>query len=140
LKKTLEDLMSTDFGRYIADVSLVAPKPTTFNVELINSQDFIIYYNGKNNFTVKVSGKKYNPINIGELERASQAITDLLELRYAPAESKEQLSSQNDAGIKQDLAASNSPEPELTPSAPEVTPLSATPASEKETPEEEETT
>ena len=34
LKKTFEDLMSPAFGRYVADVSLVAPKPTTFNVEL----------------------------------------------------------------------------------------------------------
>ena len=116
LRKTFEDLMSPAFGRYVADVSLVAPKPTTFNVELINGQNFIIYYIGKGVFTVKVSGRRYHPVNIGELERASQAIADLLELNYAPTESKEELASQRDASIKQDLE-----NPELAP-APEETP------------------
>jgi len=105
LKKTLVELMSPAFGRYIADVSLVAPKPTTFNVALINGQDFIIYYNGRGNFTVKVAGKKYSPSNIGESQRASQAIADLLELNYAPKETAEELSSQRDADIKSDLEA-----------------------------------
>ena len=68
----------------------VPPKPTTFKVELINSQDFNIIYVGKQNFTIKISGKKYNPNNLGELERASQSIADLLELNYAVEEGKEQ--------------------------------------------------
>jgi hypothetical protein len=118
--------MSPAFGRYIADVSLVAPKPTTFNVELINGQDFIIYYIGKGVFTVKVSGRRYHPVNIGELERASQAIADLLELNYAPTESKEELASQRDASIKQDLE-----NPELAPATGELAPVP------EETPEEE---
>ncbi len=126
LRKTFEDLMSPAFGRYVADVSLVAPKPTTFNVELINGQDFIIYYIGKGVFTVKVSGRRYHPVNIGELERASQAIADLLELNYAPTESKEELASQRDASIKQDLE-----NPELTPTTGELAPAP------EETPEEE---
>jgi hypothetical protein len=128
LKKTLEELMSPAFGRYIADISLIAPKPTTFGIELINGQDFTASYIGKGNFTVKVAGKKYNPINIGESERASQAITDLLELNYAPKESAEDLSSQRDASIKADLEAGGSPPPE--------TPMSPTPPSPGEPPEE----
>lgn len=134
LKKTLEELMSPAFGRYISDVSLIAPKPTTFGVGLINGQNFTMIYLGKNNFSVKISGKKYNPINIGESERASQAIADLLELNYAPKESTEELASQRNADIKADLEAGNNipptpeipapeetPEPEETP-APEETP------------------
>ena len=58
LKKTLEDLMSPAFGRYISDVSIVSPKPTTFKVELINGQFFNVYYLGKGEFMVKISGKK----------------------------------------------------------------------------------
>jgi hypothetical protein len=50
--------MSPAFGRYISDVSLIAPKPTTFGIGLINGQDFTMIYLGKNNFNVKVSGKK----------------------------------------------------------------------------------
>ena len=47
LKKVMENLMSPAFGRYISNISIVAPKPTTFNVELINGQAFSIYYLGK---------------------------------------------------------------------------------------------
>ena len=47
LKKVVEDLMSPSFGRFISDVKLVAPKPTTFNVKLINEQDFNVIFDGK---------------------------------------------------------------------------------------------
>lgn len=89
LKKTLTELMSPSFGRYISNVDVVAPKPTTFKIDLINSQIFYIYYLGGGEFMVKISGRKYYPTNLGELERASDAITALLELNYAPTEVKE---------------------------------------------------
>jgi hypothetical protein len=112
LKKVLEELMSPSFGRYVSDITLIAPKPTTFGVGLINGQDFTMMYLGKNNFVVKIAGKKYNPINIGESERASQAIADLLELNYAPKESADELASQRDASIKADLeTGENTPPP-----------------------------
>jgi hypothetical protein len=90
LKKVMEDLMSPAFGRYVNSIEIVSPKPTTFKVTLINSQDFNIKYLGKNKFSVKIAGKQYHPDNLGESERASQAVSDLLELNYAPAEGKEQ--------------------------------------------------
>lgn len=92
LKKVMEDLMSPAFGRYINGINIIAPKPTTFKVNLINSQDFNIKYLGKGKFSIKIAGKQYYPDNIGEAERASQAIADILELNYAPAEGKEQTS------------------------------------------------
>ena len=82
LKKVMIELMSPAFGRYTTDISVVAPKPTTFKVSLINGQEFTIYYLGKGKFMAKVAGKKYYPYNLGELERANQAIADLLELNY----------------------------------------------------------
>jgi len=88
LKKLMEDLMSPAFGRYVNGINIVAPKPTTFKVDLTNGQDFSIKYIGRGNFQVKVAGKKYDPLNIGELERASQSIADLLELNYAPKEAE----------------------------------------------------
>jgi hypothetical protein len=133
LKKTLEELMSPAFGRYIADISLIAPKPTTFGVELINGQDFTVSYIGKGNFTVKISGKKYNPINMGESERASQAITDLLELNYAPKESAEELSSQRDASIKADLEVGDN----IPPTTPSPTPTPEETPEETPSPEDE---
>jgi len=88
LKELMEDLMSPAFGRYVNGINIVAPKPTTFKVDLTNGQDFSIKYIGKGNFQIKVAGKKYDPLNIGELERASQGIADLLELNYAPKEAE----------------------------------------------------
>jgi len=143
LKKILEELMSPAFGRYIADISLIAPKPTTFGIELINGQDFTASYIGNGNFTVKIAGKKYNPINLGESERASQAITDLLELNYAPKESAEDLSSQRDANIKADLETGGEipPEPpsETVPPGDTLAPEEETTPEETPAPEEEET-
>jgi hypothetical protein len=118
LKKTIEELMSPSFGRYIAGVSVVAPKPTTFKIDLINGQDFTIYYAGSGNYTAKIAGKKYHPDSIGESERASQAIANLLELNYAPAEAEE-TKANNSKNFE--LAADLSSAPPETPTpAPEV--------------------
>ena len=111
LKKVLEDVMSPAFGRYISDVSVVSPKPTTFKISLINSQFFYIYYLSGGEFMVKVSGKKYYSENLGELERASNSITSLLELNYAPTEVKEEVSPSVDKGeeLGAELSAANEP-------------------------------
>jgi hypothetical protein len=93
LKKTMTELMSPAFGRYVSNISIVAPKPTTFSINLINGQDFTIYYLGKGKFMAKIAGKKYYPANLGELERGSQAIADLLELNYGTAGEEKEPSS-----------------------------------------------
>jgi hypothetical protein len=107
LKKQLEDLMSPAFGRYIANVEIVSPKPTTFKVDLVNSQIFYIYYIGKGEYMCKISGKKYYPENLGDLERASDAITALLELNYAPTEVKEAAPADKGADLGAELAAAD---------------------------------
>jgi len=101
--------LSPAFGRYISDVSVVAPKPTTFKISLINSQSFSIYYLGGGEYMVKVSGKKYYAENLGELERASTSITSLLELNYAPDEIKEEPAADKGAELGAELAAANAP-------------------------------
>ncbi len=107
----------------------VSPKPTTFKVTLINSQDFNIKYLGKNKFSVKIAGKQYHPDNLGESERASQAISDLLELNYAPAEGKEQTGG-GGGGTESTPSEPGAAElgPELA--AGEATPPAETPAEE----------
>jgi hypothetical protein len=108
LKKVMEELMSPSFGRFITDVKLVAPKPTTFNVKLINEQEFNIVYDGRKNYTAKVAGKKYNVQQLNELERASQSIADLLELSYAIQEKEG--APVADAGAEAFSAAAGAPE------------------------------
>jgi len=134
LKKIMEELMSPAFGRYVNGINIVAPKPTTFKVDLINGQDFSIKYLGKENFQVKVAGKRYNPINIGELERASQGIADLLELNYAP---KEGMESGGTTPPPAESPAASGAElgPELAAAGPETTaPAAEAPPAEEETP------
>ena len=131
LKKTMIDLMSPSFGRFIQDVSLVAPKPTTFNIKLINDQEFYVVYDGRKNWTSKVSGKRYNMQELSEIERASQAIADLLELSYALGEKAEGGEAPKpDAGAEAFTAAAA---PEVTPPAEEPapeTPAEKTPPAE----------
>jgi hypothetical protein len=137
LKKLMEELMSPAFGRYVNGINIVAPKPTTFQVDLINGQDFSIKYIGKGNFQVKIAGRKYDPLNLGELERASQGIADLLELNYAPAEGKEQMGAEPGAAPSEPAAPGTSAAelgPDLAAANTEPTPPEATPPAEEETP------
>ena len=126
LKKVMEDLMSPSFGRFVTDVKITAPKPTTFNVKLINEQDFYIIYDGRKNYTSKIAGKRYNIQMLSEVERASQAIADLLELNYAIVEEKEPTA---DSGAEAFTAAAGAPEiaPPAEEPAPEEAPVEEIP-------------
>ena len=129
LKKVMEDLMSPSFGRFVTDMKLVAPKPTTFSAKLINEQDFNIIYNGKGKYTVKVAGKKYDIQNLGELERAQQSIANILELNYGVEEKA--AAEKPDAGAEAFSAATAAPAGEI-PAEPAV----GAEAPAEETPEE----
>ena len=125
LKKVMEDLMSPAFGRFVTDIRLVAPKPTTFSAKLINEQDFGIIYNGRGKFTVKVAGRKYNVQDLNELERAQQAVSNMLELNYGVEE--KEAAEKPDAGAEAFSAATAAPAGEIP----------AEPAAGAETPAEE---
>jgi len=132
LKKLMTNLMSPAFGRYVNNIDIVAPKPTTFKIDLTNNQDFTIKYLGKGKFNVKVAGKQYHPDNIGEEDRCSQAIADLLELNYSPAEGKEQPSS---TPAETGGESTSTPAEPTGPDAAELGPELA--AADQETPAEE---
>ena len=130
LKKVMEELMSPAFGRFVTDIKLVAPKPTTFNAKLINEQEFGIIYNGKGKFTIKVAGKKYDIQNLGELERAQQSIANILELNYGVEEKA--AAEKPDAGAEAFSAATSAPAGEIP-----AEPAAGVEAPAEETPEEE---
>ena len=127
LKKVMEDLMSPSFGRFVTDMKLVAPKPTTFSAKLINEQEFNIIYNGKGKYTVKIAGKKYDIQNLGELERAQQSISNVLELNYGVEEKA--AAEKTDAGAEAFSAATAAPAGEIPAEipAPEEAPAEETP-------------
>ena len=111
LTETLVELLTEDFRDYLNGIYIMAPKPTVFKVVLHNNQYFYLTWMGKT-YEAKVSGKKYWLSSIGELERATIEIANLLMLGSAPS--------------------TQGPEAEMT-SAPEEIP-EETP---EETPEEE---
>jgi hypothetical protein len=129
LKKVMEDLMSPAFGRFVTDIRLVAPKPTTFSAKLINEQDFGIIYNGRGKFTVKIAGRKYNVQDLNELERAQQAVSNMLELNYGVEE--KEAAEKPDAGAEAFSAATAAPAGEIP-----AEPAAGAEAPAEETPEE----
>lgn len=110
LKKSVESLMSPSFGRFISGVSVVAPKPATFRVTLINGYDFNIIYLKKDSYLAKIAGKKYYLNNIGESERATQSIADLLDLSPSVKEESSSLPSDNAPEKSSDMSVKPTPE------------------------------
>jgi len=63
----------------------------------------------------KISGKKYYAESLGDLERASDAVTALLELNYAPTEVKEEVTPvDKGTELGDELAAADSATPEVS--------------------------
>ena len=116
LKKVLVDLLTPEYDSFLASIDWVAPRPTTFRMNLKNDQSFYLIY-GKRSWIAQVEGKKYYLLNLPEEERAAQSIANLL--RYGTKEE------QVEPGME-DLGA---PPAEETPPAetPEETPPAETP-------------
>jgi hypothetical protein len=77
LKKVLVDLLTPEYDSFLASIDWVAPRPTTFRINLKNDQNFYLIY-GKRSWVAQVSGKKYYLLNLPEEERAAEAIANLL--------------------------------------------------------------
>ena len=77
LKKVIVDLLSPDFDYFLASIDWVAPRPTTFRVNLKNGQDFYLIYTPKT-FIAQIEGKKYYLLNLNEEESACESIARIL--------------------------------------------------------------
>ena len=84
LTKTLTDLLTDDFRNYIIGVYIMAPKPTIFKIVLHNNRSFHLIYMGDDKYEAKVSDKKYWLPSIGEFERATISIAELLMMGTPP--------------------------------------------------------
>jgi hypothetical protein len=83
LKAVLVDLLTPEYDSFLASIDWVAPRPTTFRMNLKNDQSFYLIY-GKRSWIAQVEGKKYYLLNLPEEERAAQSIANLL--RYGTKE------------------------------------------------------
>ena len=77
LKAVIVDLLTHEFDNFIASIDWVAPRPTTFRINLKNDFNFYLIWS-KRSWIAQVEGKKYYLLNLPEQERATNAIARLL--------------------------------------------------------------
>ena len=65
LREAIVNLLTDQYDSFLEDIEWVAPRPTTFRIVLKNGENFYLIYT-------------YYLLNIGEDERAAQAIARLL--------------------------------------------------------------
>lgn len=79
LKKVLVDLLTPDFDFFLASIDWVAPRPTTFRINLKNGTSFYLIFTPRS-WIAQVEGKKYYLLNLNEEEAACESIAR--QLRY----------------------------------------------------------
>ena len=77
LKSVIVDLLTPEYDSFLSSIDWVAPRPTTFRINLKNGQSFYLIY-GKRSWIAQVEGKKYYLLNLPEEERAAQSIANIL--------------------------------------------------------------
>ncbi len=97
LKAVIVDLLTSDFDSFLASIDWVAPRPTTFRMNLKNDQDFYLIYTRKS-WICQVQGKKYYLQNLPEEERAVEAIARIL--RYGNKIGEEGEASEDNEGFE----------------------------------------
>ena len=82
LKEVILNLLTSDFDSFISSIDWVAPRPTTFRVNLQNDEEFYLIWM-RRSWIAQIEGKKYYLLNLPEEQRAAEAISRIL--RYGPA-------------------------------------------------------
>lgn len=77
LKQAIVSLLGPQFDVFLASIDWVAPKPTTFRINLKNGQSFYLVYTERT-WIAQVEGKKYYLLNLPEEQRATEAIARIL--------------------------------------------------------------
>jgi hypothetical protein len=96
LKDVIVALLGPQFDLFISSIDWVAPKPTTFRINLKNNENFYLVYTPRT-FIAEIEGKKYYLLNLNEQENAENAIARML--RYgAPDISGSQDAAEFDTG------------------------------------------
>ena len=111
LKAIIVDLLGPDYAKFIDSIDWVAPKPTTFRINLLNGQSFYLIYTTRS-WIAEVEGKKYYLLNLNEQERATEKIARIL--RYgAQDENTEAADVEGSEDISVDASDSEETEEEI---------------------------
>jgi hypothetical protein len=77
LKAVIIDLLTVDFDKFLESVDWIAPRPSTFRINLLNGESFVLIFDPRS-WIAQVSGKKYYLLNLDEEEMAAKAVARLL--------------------------------------------------------------
>ena len=77
LKLIIVDLLTPEFDKFLASIDWVAPRPTTFRINLANGQNFYLIYTDRS-WVAQVECKKYYLLNLDEEIRAAESISRIL--------------------------------------------------------------
>ena len=109
LKHVIVNLLTTDFDKFLESVDWVAPRPSTFRVNLLNGENFVLFYDPRS-WIAQVEGKKYYLLNLDEEEMASKAIARIL--TYG---GKTETGAGAEVDGAEEIAPTENPTPEETP-------------------------
>ena len=73
LKEIIISLLTADFDPFLGGIDWVAPRPTTFRINLRNDQEFYLIWMGRS-WIAQVEGKKYYLLNLPEEEKAVEEV------------------------------------------------------------------
>ena len=82
LKDIIVALLTHEFDAFLEGIDWVAPRPSTFRINLLNGQNFLLTYSPRS-WIAQVEGKKYYLLNLDEEEFAAQAIARILQYGLA---------------------------------------------------------
>jgi hypothetical protein len=114
LKEIIVNLLTADFDPFLASIDWVAPRPTTFRINLRNNENFYLIWMGRS-WIAQVEGKKYYLLNLPEEERAVEAIARIL--RYGSPESEDAaagVSAGSDTGGGEDIKVDDTTDVDVT--------------------------
>lgn len=100
LKKIIIDLLSYQFDNFLSSIDWVAPRPTTFRINLKNNEFFYLIYNGRS-WVAQIEGKSYYLLNLSEEEQAAMAIARIL--RYGSPETEEETEETEETGGEEEV-------------------------------------
>lgn len=102
LKQAIVSLLGPQFDVFLASIDWVAPKPTTFRINLKNGQSFYLVYTERT-WIAQVEGKKYYLLNLPEQQRATESIARILRYGAPSTEGGEGGAEGGDENISTDI-------------------------------------
>jgi len=102
LKAIIVDLLTAQFDDFLESIDWVSPRPTTFRINLLNGQNFILIFTDRS-WIAQVEGKKYYLLNLDEEERAAQAISRILAYGKMESSDEESEGGDDDVDVEVDI-------------------------------------